>query len=42
VLPIDDTRVEGSETVMLSLRPGPYYKVAGAASAAVTVADDDP
>ena len=40
VQPVDDSAVEASETVTLSIVPGPGY-TAGAASATVSIADND-
>jgi hypothetical protein len=42
VIPIDDTLMEGNETVIVTLLPGPGYVTLGAPSAGtVTIADDD-
>jgi hypothetical protein len=41
VTPIDDTLVEGSETVILTLDPNAAYTVGNPSSATVTIADDD-
>jgi len=41
VTPIDDTLVEGDETVILTLSSTPTYNVGAASSATVTIADDD-
>jgi hypothetical protein len=41
VTPIDDVVLEGNETVVLSLAPGPDYIVSGSGSATVTIFDND-
>jgi uncharacterized protein YkwD len=41
VTPLDDTLVEGSETVVVTLAAGPGYAVVAPTNATVTIADDD-
>jgi hypothetical protein len=41
VTPIDDTLAESSETVTLTLQPGPGYAVGSPGSATGTIADND-
>jgi hypothetical protein len=41
VTPIDDTAVEGSETVVLTLAAGSSYELGSPTSATVTIADND-
>src|SRR5947207_1308937 len=41
IRPIDDTQVEGDETVMLSLSPDAAYSVGSPNSATVTIHDND-
>src|SRR5262249_33897096 len=41
VTPIDDLVLEGNETVVLLLAPGPDYIVSGSGSATVTIFDND-
>jgi len=41
VQPINDTTVEGPETVRLDLEPGVGYQISGLESATVTINDDD-
>jgi hypothetical protein len=41
ILPVDDTAVEGSESVTLTLSADPSYRVDANGSATVTIADDD-
>jgi uncharacterized repeat protein (TIGR01451 family) len=42
LVPIDDTRVEGSETVVVTLSANPTYALGTSTTATVTIADDDP
>jgi subtilisin family serine protease len=41
ITPIDDTEVEGNETVIVTLVDGPGYNVGSPSSATVTIADND-
>src|SRR5205814_2968745 len=41
VTPIDDTQVEGNETVVLTISAGAAYNVGSANSATITIADND-
>ncbi|HYF00581.1 MAG TPA: DUF5605 domain-containing protein, partial [Planctomycetota bacterium] len=41
VVPVDDTAVEGAETVALAVAPGAGYAVGTPSSAVVTIADND-
>jgi hypothetical protein len=42
LVPIDDTRVEGSETVVVTLSANRAYALGTSTTATVTIADDDP
>jgi uncharacterized protein (DUF1800 family) len=41
IVPIDDNEIESDETVVVALAQGPGYRVGRAASAVVTILDDD-
>ena len=41
IVPIDDTEVEGTETVTVTLLDGPGYRVGSPSSATVTIIDND-
>jgi len=41
ITPVDDTLVEGDETLTITLRSGTGYSVGSAATASVTIVDDD-
>jgi hypothetical protein len=42
ITPIDDTDIEGNETVTITLVDGPGYRVGSPSSATVTIVDNDP
>ena len=42
VTPIDDAESEGTETVVLTLSPGPGHSIGSPSNGTVTIADDEP